>query len=145
MPQLHHLHTPHHGPVVYDAHNIFCFAPPPLGLPELERFLILDKDGITWLQSIDNVWVALCCIDPFAVTDFDLEIGYEDAAAIAANDAADIQVLVPVTLNRNPELTKANLHTPILIGRSSRRATQLLLENARTPRYLTLAPIDIAV
>lgn len=117
------------GRIPYTADKVLHFIEPLLGLESLRDFLLLRQatPGHFWLQSLDQAHALLYCVDPFAVgIDYDLEIGYEDAAIIDAQQDDDIQVLTTVAIDYEQQIMRTNLRAPVLANKRSRLASQVV-------------------
>ncbi len=124
------------GVVDVPLSSVFTFVQPLLGFEHLRRFIIYQTEAgpLSWLQSVEDRRAAFCLISPFrAGIDADMAIGPVDAAAIGADDAAQIEVYTMVVLDRDPAQTRTNLAAPILVNHRAGLATQLVLEDKRLP------------
>ena len=124
------------GRVEVPADQITTFIAPLLGFENLRRFYIYQTEPgpMHWLQSLDDPRVAFCLLAPFAAgLDPDVEIGLGDVADIGALGLDDIDVYTIVVLDRDPREIRTNLRAPVLVGRRSGLAKQLVLNNPRLP------------
>ena len=124
------------GALEVDEQQLITFAVPLLGFEHLKRFLIYQtKPGaLYWMQAVEDAKVGFCLLAPFqAGLDPDLEIAGEDVADIGAASAADIEVYTLVVLDPVPSERRTNLRAPILVGRASRIAKQVVLADHRLP------------
>ena len=87
-----------------------------------------------WLQSVEDERTAFCLLAPFlAGLDPDLVLTPADAIDIQASGSGDIDVYTVVVLDRDPAQVRTNLRAPVLIGRTSGKAKQVVLEDQRLP------------
>lgn len=124
------------GEVQVPEEELVTFAGPLLGFDHLRRFHLYQTDPgpLYWMQAVEDAKVSFCVLAPFeAGLDPDLEITGEDVADIGAASAEDIVVLTMVVLDKDPSQTRTNLRAPILIGRKSRMAKQVVLQDPRLP------------
>jgi flagellar assembly factor FliW len=124
------------GEIEVDESQLITFVTPLLGFPHLKRFLIYQTQaGPTyWLQAVDDPKIGFCLLAPFqAGLDPDLELAGEDVADLGASDGTDLDVYNVVVLDANPDQRRANLRAPILVGRVSRLAKQVVLSDQRLP------------
>ncbi len=143
---------PRLGTCTYADDEVLTF---PWGLPgfaTLRRFLVLSvagHDGYVWLQSLDDVKVALPLCDPWSLfDDFDAPLPQyaKESLGLAAPD--DFCILcVCVIGDRATEMT-VNLLAPIVVNLKTRIGRQVTLENSRhsvrTPIPRTFASEKVA-
>jgi len=110
------------------------------GLPGLRRFITMSggADGFVWLQSLDDVAVALPTADPWSA--FAEYAPVLPPYALGSLDVTDAQecatlcVVVPAALGWT-----MNLLAPIVVNVTTRRVRQITLEHggysARTPMH----------
>jgi flagellar assembly factor FliW len=132
------LESPILGTIRYPVSKVFRFTEPPLGLPDMQRFLLLKDGDLYWLQNIDLPRLVLVAVDPIQLFGYDLEIGYEDQREIQATTEEAILVLSLVQLHPDPNKNTCNLHAPIILSQESHLAMQLLLRRTDVPRYMPL-------
>jgi flagellar assembly factor FliW len=142
------------GPRRVETFNVGVVQAPETSLVELieplpglgadREFLVYrTQDGpLCWWQSTARRDLALCCLDPFAAG-FDPDMAIDQAAveAVGAAGVEDIAVYTIVVLERDPAQTRTNLRAPILVGRRSRKAMQVVLDDARLPVRAYLADL----
>jgi flagellar assembly factor FliW len=113
---------------------LLTFIAPLLGFAHLRRFALHQPSPgpLHWLQSLDDAKTAFCVLEPFAAgLDPDYEISGADVADIGATGEADIIVYTLVVLERDPYKSRTNLRAPVLVGRRSRKAKQVVLTDQR--------------
>ena len=128
--------TMHQGEIEVPEGRIVTFVAPLLGFERLTRFLIHQpKPGpLYWLQSVEEQKVVFCVLAPFqAGLDPDIQITPKDAIDIAAGGSGDIDVYTLVVLDRDPNQVRTNLRAPLLVGRTSGKAKQVVLDDPRLP------------
>lgn len=108
-----------------------------IGFPELERFLLIydaekDKNGISWLQSIDEPAFAMPVVDPLKL-ESDYNPMVEDEVLNVLGELKQESMLVLVTMTVPSDITKmtANLKAPIIINADNNKACQLIIEDER--------------
>lgn len=116
---------------------------PLLGFPESGRFALarLDETGVLCeLRSVDQPDLRFVVVPPAVFfPDYAPVVEDDVAEALGARDADDLLVLSMVTLGRSPQEATANLLAPVLVNHRTRRAAQVLLEDADLPLRAPLA------
>jgi flagellar assembly factor FliW len=128
------VNTLKHGTIDLAEECRITFATPLLGFERLKTFYLYQPTpGPThWMQSVEEPRVAFCLLAPYqAGLDPQIVIEPGDVSDIAASGVADIQVFTLVVLDRDPNLHRTNLRAPILVGRTSRLAKQVVLGDQR--------------
>ncbi len=128
--------TLHKGEVEVTEDQLITFVTPLLGFEKLKRFLIYQtKTGpLFWLQSVEDEKAAFCLLAPFSAgLDPDLEITPADVIDISAGGSGDIDVYTVMVLDKDPAQIRTNLRAPILVGRTSGKAKQVVLDDQRLP------------
>ncbi len=128
--------TLHKGEVEVPEDQLITFVKPLLGFEKLKRFLIYQtKTGpLYWMQSVEDEKAAFCLLAPFlAGLDPDLEILPSDVIDISAGGSGDIDVYTVMVLDKDPAQIRTNLRAPILVGRTSGKAKQVVLDDLKLP------------
>jgi flagellar assembly factor FliW len=117
----------------------------PWGLPgfaHLRRFIVLQvggQDGFVWLQSLDDVQMALPMTDPWSLfEDYEPVLPHYARIALSIEHPEDFVLLCVVVVAKNAEEMSVNLLAPIVINLKSRVGRQIMLENTA---YSVRAPI----
>lgn len=112
----------------------------PWGLPgfaQLRRFLVLQvagHEGFVWLQSLDDVAIAMPLGDPWSVfEDYDPHLPPYAKAALGLEQAEDFVLLCVVVVTKNAEEMTMNLLAPVVINLKTRVGRQVMLENSDYP------------
>lgn len=132
------------GELAVQPESIVELVEPLPGLgPDREFLVYRTQPGpLTWWQSTSRVDLALCCLEPFAAgLDPDLAIDQAAAEAVGASGPEDIVVFTVVVLERDATQTRTNLRAPILVGRRTGRALQVVLDDQRLPVKAYLAEL----
>lgn len=122
---------------------LMTFVAPLLGFAQLRRFALHQPSPgpLFMLQSLEDPKTAFCLLDPFAAgLDPDYEISPADVTDIGASGVTDIAVYTVVVLDADPTKTRTNLRAPVLVGKRSRKAKQIVLNDQRLPLRFLLAP-----
>lgn len=101
------------------------FAVVPLG-PEFEpfcRMTSLDTEGLQFVVAPPGVFF----------DDYTIEVDEASAERLGVSDAADVVVLVIVTLAEPPAVPTANLLGPIVVNRLTWSAMQVVQRNSVLP------------
>jgi len=131
-----HVQTLHRGLIEVPEQDLITFVSPLLGFERLVRFLIYQTQPgpMVWLQSVEDPAVAFCLLDPFAAgLDPDMEISAADIADVGAEGADQVTVYTVMVLDKDPAQIRINLRAPILVGRLTQRAKQVVLTDQRLP------------
>ncbi len=124
------------GKVDIAEDKIITFDKGLMGFDEYKKYTIIydstedDKDGIMWLQSLEEVTLALPVVDPMAIkADYDPVV--EDELLKSIQIEANTQFLVLVTMTVPSDITKmtVNLKAPIVINAENLKACQVIAEN----------------
>jgi flagellar assembly factor FliW len=116
----------------------------PWGLPgfaHLRRFIVLQvggQDGFVWLQSLDDVKVALPLADPWSLfEDYDPALPQYAKVALSLERPEDFVVLCVIVVSEKASEMTANLLAPVVINLKTRIGRQIMLDDAsysvRTP------------
>jgi flagellar assembly factor FliW len=128
------------GEIEYDPDNLLHFPAGLIGLPNLQRFVVMPnkKEGpLFWIQSIDDPDMAFVLTDPsnFYPT-YRVQPEPSEKQRLQIENGDDCYVLVVVTVPRDQKIT-LNLAAPILFAPKTNRALQIILEDSdfssRTP------------
>ena len=128
------IELPRFGTCTYSESDIIVF---PWGLPgfdELRAFFVLQletQDQILWLQSLDDLSVALPLGDPWTFfPDYDPKIPSYASASLDLAGPEDFTVLA-VMVGTGGGPTFMNLLAPIIVNLKNRIARQVPLETSK--------------
>ena len=114
---------------------VLDMATPMLGFPAHRQFVLirLNDAGLLYaLTSVDDPEVRFLVAPPEPFfPDYAPEIENATLAALNAKDPDRLLILVVITAGTDE--TTANLLAPIIVDRDSRRAVQVVLEDASLP------------
>lgn len=116
----------------------------PWGLPgfaNLRHFVVLQvggQEGFIWLQSLDDVKVAIPLSDPWVIfDDYEPHLPHYAKVALALDHPEDFIILCVVVVTKDAADMTMNLLAPIVINLKTRIGRQIMLENSeysvRTP------------
>lgn len=116
----------------------------PWGLPgfgQLRKFVVLQvagQEGFIWLQSLDDLKMALPLANPWAIfDDYDPHLPQYAQAALDLERPEDFVIMCVVVVTKDAEEMSMNLFAPIVINMKTRTGRQVMLENSgygvRTP------------
>lgn len=130
--------TPRFGVIEYLDDDVVSFREGLVGLPDLQRFLLLQhKPGspFRWLQSLDRAEVALLVVDPVEfVNGYEPEMPATAAVALGLDDETPRLVYTVVTIpSGRPQGMTLNLAGPIVVNAETRNARQVVLEDEAYP------------
>jgi flagellar assembly factor FliW len=135
------IDLPRFGTCTFAADEIIEFPWGLPGFPTLHRWLPLNLDSqpsFVWLQSIDDLSVALPAIDPWMVfEDYDPKLPAYAFQSLDIKEASDFATLCVVVVTANAEEMTINLMAPIVINLRTHKGRQIMLDgtpySAREP------------
>lgn len=105
-----------------------------LGFPKSQRFVMLDHSEdspFKWLQSLDEADLAVPITDPkLFFPDYHIKIKRDELATLRVSSAADLLVLVILSLRPDPTEMTANLKGPIIVHAQRLIGRQVVLKEA---------------
>jgi len=105
-----------------------------LGFPKSQRFAMLDHDEnspFKWLQSLDESHLAVPVTDPkLFFPDYHIKIKRDELAVLRVTNAAELLVLVILSLRPDPTEMTANLKGPIIVHAERLIGRQVVLKEA---------------
>ncbi len=122
------------GEIEFDPKNVIHFPDGLIGLEHLKNFLVMpnEKEGpLFWIQCVDDTDFAFVLTDPtnfyydYAITPNEEEM---EKLQITKNSKYFTLVIVTVTKERKITL---NLSGPIIYSDETRRALQVVIEDAK--------------
>jgi flagellar assembly factor FliW len=128
----HFVDLPRFGPFHYtDAETIsFPWGLP--GFPALRSFVVLSvpqNERYIWLQSLDNLDIALPLVDPWSLfDDYAPPLPESAQRSLQIESASDFSLLSVVVTENGGNDTYVNLLAPIVINLRSKLGRQVLLE-----------------
>lgn len=125
------------GPLRVDLDRAIVFPDGLLGFAGERRFVLLPaaREGVYWLQSVDDGSVAFLLVDPFPIFP-----GYTADVPEPADGQPPL-VLVIVTLSKDDGAPcTANLQGPVAIGLGTRSGAQVILAD---PVWTTRHAFDL--
>ena len=137
----HFVDLPRFGPFHYTDAEAIVF---PWGLPGfagLRRFVVLtvpETQGYIWLQSLENLDVAIPLVDPWAIfTDYAPILPESAQQALQIESPSDFALMAVVLVENNGANSYLNLLAPVVINIRKMLGRQVLLEGSsysvRTP------------
>ena len=128
------VNFPRFGEFTYAPSDIFTFPWGLPGFPGLHRWIALNLESqstFIWLQSVDDVDVALPTIDPWMVFEnYDPKLPPYAIDALEIADAGDFAMLCVVVATADAKEMTMNLMAPIVVNLRARRGRQIMLENS---------------
>ncbi len=133
-PESTTIDFPRFGTFTFAPSDLFDFAWGLPGFPSLHRWLALTLDtqpNFVWLQSLDDLNVAIPTADPYAVfEDYAPRIPAYAIASLAIAAPTDFATLCVVIVSPNAEEISMNLFAPILLNLKNRRGRQIPLDGS---------------
>ncbi len=128
------VNLPRFGEFTYTENEVFTFPWGLPGFPNLHRWIALNLESQStyiWLQSLDDVAVALPTIDPWMVFEnYDPKLPAYAVAALEIANAGDFAMLCVVVATADAQEMTMNLMAPIVVNLRARRGRQIMLENS---------------
>jgi flagellar assembly factor FliW len=144
---VHTVELPRFGSCTYSESDIFVF---PWGLPgfeDLRSFIIIQletQDQIHWLQSLEDLSIALPMGDPWTFfPDYDPKMPAFAQFSLGLDKPEDFTILA-VMVGTDGGPTFMNLMAPIVLNLKSRVARQVPLETSRST-FATEIPVPAAL
>lgn len=128
------------GEVELDDEKVIEFPNGIIGFEDFKRFAVLyDEDDksearISWLQSLDEPYLALPVIDPLAIIP-EYAPMIEDELLKPLGNPTDEDLLFLLVMTVPSDMTKvtANMKAPIIINAAECKGVQLIVDNADYP------------
>jgi len=123
------LNTARFGMLEVKEEKIINFPSGLVGLPNLNRFILLDhKDTqLKWLQAIDDPDMAFIVVSPsLLIAEYSLDLDKSVKQYIQLENEDDLAVLV--TMRVNGEDVIANFQGPIVINSRAMKGVQVVLD-----------------
>lgn len=112
-------------------------AHPLPGFPREQRFALvrLDEDGVLMaFRSLEREDLQFVVVPPSPFyPDYAPEVGDDVVADLGIEDASDVLVLLVVHAGAGVADTTVNLRAPLVINTATRRASQVILDDADLP------------
>lgn len=124
------------GEVTIDDDKVLEFPNGIIGIGDKHKYAIIydiekgDDTAVRWLQSMEDPYLALPVLEPFAIMDEYNPI-VEDGLleSIGNPQDEDIVVLLPLTVSSDVTKVTVNMKAPIIINAAACKGTQLIVEN----------------
>ncbi|MCM1495250.1 MAG: flagellar assembly protein FliW [Bacteroides sp.] len=124
------------GEITIEDDKVLDFPNGIIGLEDKHKFAIIydvekgEDTAIRWLQSMEDPYLALPVIEPYAFLD-EYNPMIEDALLEALDNPKDEDIIVLLTLIISSDVKKvtANLKAPIVINSATCKGGQLIVEN----------------
>ena len=123
------LKTSRFGEIEVKEEKIIYFPSGLVGLPEMNRFFIIDhKDTpLKWLQSVDDPDIAFIVMSPAQISrEFCLDLDKSVKQYIQLENEDDLAVLV--TMRVKGEDVIANFQGPLVINSRAMKGVQVVLD-----------------
>jgi flagellar assembly factor FliW len=143
---------PNLGECTYRETEVIAFPWGLPGFPQLRRFLVLSVAGqerFIWLQSLDEIKVALPLCDPWSLfADYEAPLPLYAQQSLTLQAPDDFCTLCVCVVGKGAAEMTINLLAPIVINLKTRVGRQITLENQRysvrtpMPRTTTAASED---
>ncbi len=141
------INTGRFGEVSYSDDEVLLF---PRGIPAFEanhEWILVGNDdsAVKWLQSLDDVDLALPVTSPDAIQpDYNARIPEDELKMIGTVNPADLALLIVVSIpEAAPWNMTANLRAPILVNLKTHKAVQVIALNEEYPIRHVVFPEDV--
>jgi len=125
---------PRFGELTYAEADVIDFPWGLPGFPSNRKWLLLTLDShpsFVWLQSLDDVNVAIPTADPCMIfATYDPKLPAYAFVALEIGSPEDFTTLCVVVVSPNAEEMTMNLMAPIIVNLRTRKARQVMLENS---------------
>ena len=132
------IHTINFGDIEIAQDTIITFDDGLPGFPQLNRFIILEMEGIKpfrYLQALpddDTPPIALYLINPFLVDpSYEFRLTDSDMAAIKSKNSTELTIYAIATIPENPGDATLNMMAPIVINERGRCGKQVILHESK--------------
>jgi flagellar assembly factor FliW len=138
------LETKHFGEIELDEKSILKFDSGLPGFENVREYILIDSPDeqsiFKWLQSVDEPALAFAIVNPFLVkTDYDFEIGDEDARMLEIDNAEDVVVYSILVVPEDLTKVSMNLKAPLIINARNKKGAQIVLDTDKyTVRHYVL-------
>jgi flagellar assembly factor FliW len=143
------IYTTRFGEIEINDDTIISFPSGILGFPTYTQFALLDVDEtspLKWLQSIEDPALAFVVTNPnLFYANYSIDATRKDLADIAVENAADVVIMVLVTVPADPTMMTANLKGPLLINLQNHKGKQLIVDNPDYDIKYRLLPDEVVV
>lgn len=131
-----YINTKHFGKIDLDENKIIIFPNGIMGFEQYKRYTILfdaedrDEFGVSWLQSIDEEWIAIPVVNPYCIKS-DYNPVVEDELLIELGEITEdnLVMLVTLTVPTEPQKATVNLKAPFIINAETKKGCQMIAEN----------------
>lgn len=134
------VNTKWFGQIDISEEKVITFEKGLIGFENFKKYTIIynseksDGKTIMWLQSLDEVSLALPIMNPELVKkDYDPVVDDELLKGIGVTGPTDLIVLVTLTVPADVTKMACNLKAPIVINAEKRLACQLIADNEEYP------------
>lgn len=128
------VELPRFGSFTYAEEEVFNFPWGLPGFPALRHWLALSlptQPNFVWLQSLDDLKVAIPTCDPYMVFEkYDPKLPAYAVAALEIADPGEFTLLCVMVATADAEEMTMNLMAPIVVNLRTRQARQVMLENS---------------
>lgn len=130
------------GEIDIEDEKVITFPGGLVGFPEMKKFTIIydeektGKQGIIWLQSLDEPQFAMPVMEPNQVfEEYNPTVNDELLSPLGELTEKNLYVLVSVTVPKDITKMTVNLKGPIVINTDTLLANQIVVEDDVPVRY----------
>lgn len=129
------INTKNFGTINIEEDKIIHFTGGIVGFPELVEFALIHdeekgtKNGIQWLQSMQEPAFAMPVVDPLVILpEYNPQIEDELLKPLGELGADNMLVLITITIPSDLTKMTVNLKGPIIINTDNKKACQVIAE-----------------
>lgn len=134
------------GDIEVSSKWVMHFPTPIGGFPSLQNFVLIPaaREGLWWLQSIDDADVTFILGDPFLLdASYAFDLGDVERDMLSITSESDAFGLVMITLPRHDgESATANFRAPVVFNLTQRAGMQVL---SRDDAHDLRRPLDLSI
>lgn len=136
------------GEIEVSDEAVFAFPTPLFGFPNHHQYALLPatRDGLWWLQSMQNEATTFLLADPFVIDrQYSVDLGESEKQALHIESANDVLGLVMITLPPDGgDGATGNFRAPLVLNLASRIGMQVVGrdegDDLRKPVSLAIFP-----
>jgi flagellar assembly factor FliW len=124
------------GEFEYSLEHVLVFPDGLIGFEEYQKYILIndeDTQPFVWLVSLEDESLSFPLIDPRTIL----------SAYVVEPEQKDATILAVASLQKDVEESTVNLRSPIIIGNTSKKGKQIILDNGAYPFRQLLFPVAL--
>ena len=130
--------------IEFDEKNIILLEKGLVGMPDLNRFVLMDfsnDSALHWLQSVDHADIGFIVSEPNIFhEEYVITIDIETKKELQIEDEDEMVVMVIVAVKDHGKKVTANLLGPVIVNAAKHIGCQLILDS-NSYQYTTETPL----